>query len=205
MTVECLKEALLLTDNYFGKQLSTEERSARARVYAAALKDIPDDIALQGLTAALKVCRYQNQLLVDWCSEIRRIQSAALPSASTLWHDALVAARKIERNRYYMTHGGLVTVTGKLTAEDFKAENQNIFAELPASVREWAGSPDELVDKLNQDQAELLRFVRPSFDRAVNAAADITTQTSGLPGGASIRVEIGDKQPPTGRWKDYPR
>lgn len=194
MTKECLKECLTLIDNYFGKELTTDERKARAMVYAAALKDIPDNIALRGLTAALTVCRYQNQLLVDWCAEIRRLQSAALPSASDLWRDALIAARKIERNRYYMTHGGLVTVNGKLTAEDFKAENRSIFEALPAAVRDWAGSPEELVDKLNQDQAELLRFVRPSFDRAVAAANDLPVQAPELAAKAGLARIGGDRR-----------
>lgn len=141
MTVECLKNALALIENYFGRPLSTDERTARSQIYAAALKDIPDDVAAAALTKALTVCRYQNQLLVDWCAEIRKLQSAGQPTANDLWTQAIVAARKIERNQYYATHGGLVTATGKLTAEDFRAENRSIFGALPAAVREWAGSP----------------------------------------------------------------
>mgnify|MGYP000458882912 CR=1 FL=1 len=68
MTVECLKNALALIENYFGRPLSTDERTARSQIYAAALKDIPDDVAAAALTKALTVCRYQNQLLVDWCA-----------------------------------------------------------------------------------------------------------------------------------------
>ena len=141
MTVECLKNALALIENYFGRPLSTDERTARSQIYAAALKDIPDDVAAAALTKALTVCRYQNQLLVDWCAEIRKLQSAGQPTANDLWTQAIVAARKIERNQYYATHGGLVTATGKLTVEDFRAENRSIFGALPAAVREWAGSP----------------------------------------------------------------
>ena len=44
MTVECLKNALALIENYFGRPLSTDERTARSQIYAAALKDIPDDV-----------------------------------------------------------------------------------------------------------------------------------------------------------------
>lgn len=109
MTVECLKNALALIENYFGRPLSTDERTARSQIYAAALKDIPDDVAAAALTKALTVCRYQNQLLVDWCAEIRKLQSAGQPTANDLWTQAIVAARKIERNQYYATHGGLVT------------------------------------------------------------------------------------------------
>lgn len=70
MTVECLKNALALIENYFGRPLSTDERTARSQIYAAALKDISDDVAAAALTKALTVCRYQNQLLVDWCAEM---------------------------------------------------------------------------------------------------------------------------------------
>ena len=153
MTVECLKNALALIENYFGRPLSTDERTARSQIYAAALKDIPDDVAAAALTKALTVCRYQNQLLVDWCAEIRKLQSAGQPTANDLWTQAIVAARKIERNQYYATHGGLVTATGKLTAEDFRAENRSIFGALPAAVREWAGSPAGRVDALAVRQA----------------------------------------------------
>lgn len=160
MTVECLKNALALIENYFGRPLSTDERTARSQIYAAALKDIPDDVAAAALTKALTVCRYQNQLLVDWCAEIRKLQSAGQPTANDLWTQAIVAARKIERNQYYATHGGLVTATGKLTAEDFRAENRSIFGALPAAVREWAGSPAGLVDALDRSNADLLQYVR---------------------------------------------
>lgn len=167
MTVECLKNALALIENYFGRPLSTDERTARSQIYAAALKDIPDDVAAAALTKALTVCRYQNQLLVDWCAEIRKLQSAGQPTANDLWTQAIVAARKIERNQYYATHGGLVTATGKLTAEDFRAENRSIFGALPAAVREWAGSPAGLVDALDRSNADLLQYVKPGFVKAV--------------------------------------
>lgn len=168
MTVECLKNALALIENYFGRPLSTDERTARSQIYAAALKDIPDDVAAAALTKALTVCRYQNQLLVDWCAEIRKLQSAGQPTANDLWTQAIVAARKIERNQYYATHGGLVTATGKLTAEDFRAENRSIFGALPAAVREWAGSPAGLVDALDRSNADLLQYVKPGFVKAVD-------------------------------------
>lgn len=65
MTGEKLKELMISIDNYFGKQLTTDERRARAEIYYAALKEIPDNVAARALVEALKVCRYQNQLLVD--------------------------------------------------------------------------------------------------------------------------------------------
>ena len=179
MTVECLKNALALIENYFGRPLSTDERTARSQIYAAALKDIPDDVAAAALTKALTVCR---------CAEIRKLQSAGQPTANDLWTQAIVAARKIERNQYYATHGGLVTATGKLTAEDFRAENRSIFGALPAAVREWAGSPAGLVDALDRSNADLLQYVKPGFVKAVDAAKDADRMPPALPGGAAAQI-----------------
>ena len=58
MTVECLKSSMLRIERYFGKELSTDERTARAEVYAAALKEIPDDVVSTALLKALTVCRW---------------------------------------------------------------------------------------------------------------------------------------------------
>lgn len=185
MTVECLKSSMLRIERYFGKELSTDERTARAEVYAAALKEIPDDVVSAALVKALTVCRYQNQLLVDWCAEIRKLQSAALPSVNDLWTQAIVAARKIERNQYYATHGGLVTSEGKLTGENFKTRNAEIFAALPVAVQRWAGSPAELSMTFGRDGADLLQFVKPGFVRAVSEAPIESLQPPALPGGAA--------------------
>lgn len=190
MTVECLKNALALIENYFGRPLSTDERTARSQIYAAALKDIPDDVAAAALTKALTVCRYQNQLLVDWCAEIRKLQSAGQPTANDLWTQAIVAARKITTNLYYMTHGGLVTPAGKLTGEDFKARNAEIFATLPVAVQRWAGSPADLSMTFGRDGADLLQFVKPGFVRAVSEAPIESLQPPALPGGAAL-AQIG--------------
>lgn len=190
MTLECLKSSMIRIEHYFGKELSTEERKARAEVYAAALKEIPDEIVSAALVKALTVCRFQNQILVDWCAEIRKIQSAALPTANDLWNDAAVAARKIEANLYYQTHGGLMTSQGKLTGEDFKRRNAEIFAALPAVVQRWAGSPEELSDIFtSRSTADLRQFVRPGFDRAVADAPEDALMLPALPGGlAAARI-----------------
>lgn len=186
MTVECLKEALALIENYFGRPLSTDERTARSQIYAAALKDIPDDVAAAALTKALTVCRYQNQLLVDWCAEIRKIQDVERPTANDLWNDAAVAARKIEANLYYMHIGGLITVDGKLNRDDLKRRNAEIFAALPVAVQRWAGSPEDLSDIFSiRSTADLRQFVRPGFDRAVRDAPIESLQPPALPGGAA--------------------
>lgn len=187
MTVECLKNALALIENYFGRPLSTDERTARSQIYAAALKDIPDDVAAAAFTKALTVCRYQNQLLVDWCAEIKKLLSAQQPSANDLWTQAAAAARKIEANLYYQTHGGFIAPDGrKLKGEDFKKENAKIFAALPMVVQRWAGSPADLSEIFSsRSSADLRQFVRPGFDRAVQDAPVESLQPPALPGGAA--------------------
>lgn len=117
-----------------------------------------------------------------------QVASAGQPTANDLWTQAIVAARKIERNQYYATHGGLVTATGKLTAEDFRAENRSIFGALPAAVREWAGSPAGLVDALDRSNADLLQYVKPGFVKAVDAAKDADRMPPALPGGAAAQI-----------------
>lgn len=189
MTVECLKRSMLMIENYFGKQLSTEERTARAGVYADALKEIPDDVVSAALTKALTVCRYQNQLLVDWCAEIRKIQAAQLPTANDLWNEAAAAARKIEANLYYMHHGGLMTSAGKITGEEFKRLNAEIFSALPVAVQRWAGTPEDLSDIFaSRNTADLRQFVRPGFDRAVSDAPVESLMPPALPGGATAQI-----------------
>ena len=86
------------------------------------------------------------------------------------------------------THGGLVTATGKLTAEDFRAENRSIFGALPAAVREWAGSPAGLVDALDRSNADLLQYVKPGFVKAVDAAKDADRMPPALPSGAKAQI-----------------
>lgn len=188
MTVECLKSSMLRIERYFGKELSTDERTARAEVYAAALKEIPDDVVSAALVKALTVCRYQNQLLVDWCAEIRKIQDVGRPTANDLWNDAAVAARKIEANLYYMHIGGLITADGKLNRDDLKRRNTEIFAALPVAVQRWAGSPAELSTTFCRDSADLLQFVKPGFIRAVQDAPVENLKPPALPGGAKAQI-----------------
>lgn len=191
MTGEKLKELMISIDNYFGKQLTTDERRARAEIYYAALKEIPDNVAARALVEALKVCRYQNQLLVDWCVEIRKQQAEQQISPNDLWNEAAAAARKIGANLYYMGHGGLVTFTGRLTGEDFKAQNAEIFANLPVAVQRWAGSPADLSEIFSsRSSADLLQFVKPGFVRAVSEAPIESLQPPALPGGGT-QAQIG--------------
>lgn len=185
MTDTKLRELLVVIDDHYGRARSLEERRADTQIYIRAFGTIPDEIVEKALYTAFTQCRFQNQLIVDWCAEIRKLQSAGQPTANDLWTQAIVAARKIERNQYYATHGGLVTATGKLTAEDFRAENRSIFGALPAAVREWAGSPAGLVDALDRSNADLLQYVKPGFVKAVDAAKDADRMPPALPGGAA--------------------
>lgn len=194
MTAEKLKELMISIDNYFGKQLTTDERRARAEIYYAALKDIPDDVAARALVEALKVCRFQNQLLVDWCAEIRKVQALQLPSPNVLWEQAAEAARKIEANIYYMKHGGLMTNKGKIVGESFKTLNAEIFDALPAPVKRWAGSPADLCDIFSsRSNAELIQFVRPGFIKAISDATDSPWATELIEGSKAAQIGDGTK------------
>ena len=147
---------------------------------------VPDEIVEKALYAAFAKCRFPNQIIVDWCEEIKKLQATVKPSANDLWAQAATAARQITANLYYMTHGGLVTPTGKLTGEDFKTRNAEIFATLPVAVQRWAGSPADLSEIFSsRSSADLRQFVRPGFDRAVQDAPVESLQPPALPGGAA--------------------
>lgn len=188
MTDKKLKELLIVIDNRYGRVRSKEDRIIDLKTCVQAFGMVPDEIVEKALYAAFAKCRFPNQIIVDWCAEIRKLQSAGQPTANDLWTQAIVAARKIERNQYYATHGGLVTATGKLTAEDFRAENRSIFGALPAAVREWAGSPAGLVDALDRSNADLLQYVKPGFVKAVDAAKDADRMPPALPSGAKAQI-----------------
>lgn len=124
---------------------------------------------------------------MDWCAEIKKLLSAQQPSANDLWTQAAAAARKIEANLYYQTHGGFIAPDGrKLKGEDFKKENAKIFAALPMVVQRWAGSPADLSEIFSsRSSADLRQFVRPGFDRAVQDAPVESLQPPALPGGTA--------------------
>lgn len=170
MTAEKLRQLMELIDNYYGKPAELAERKARAQVYAYAMKDVPDDVAAAALNRALTVCRYPSQLLVDWCTEIRRTQAATLPSTEELWVQARTAAREIEQNLYWAHSGGLVTASGKLTPSDIMEHIKTVFDGLPAAVRAWAGSPQDLVSLMGRSYADLSQYIKPGFVRAVETA-----------------------------------
>ena len=167
MTDKKLMELLVVIDDHYGRIRSKEERMADTKIYIQAFGAIPDEIVEKALYTAFTQCRYQNQLIVDWCAEVKKLLAAGLPSANDLWAQAATAAKQITANLYYMTHGGLVTSEGKLTGENFKTRNAEIFAALPVAVQRWAGSPAELSMTFGRDGADLLQFVKPGFVRAV--------------------------------------
>ena len=183
MTDMKLRELLVVIDDHYGRARSLEERRADTQIYIRAFGTIPDEIVEKALYTAFTQCRFQNQLIVDWCAEIKKLLSAQQPSANDLWAQAAAAARKIEANLYYQTHGGFIAPDGrKLKGEDFKKENAKIFAALPMVVQRWAGSPADLSEIFSsRSSADLRQFVRPSFDRAVQDAPVESLQPPALP------------------------
>lgn len=191
MTDTKLRELLVVIDDHYGRARSLEERRADTQIYIRAFGTIPDEIVEKALYTAFTQCRFQNQLIVDWCAEIKKLLSAQQPSANDLWTQAAAAARKIEANLYYQTHGGFIAPDGrKLKGEDFKKENAKIFAALPVAVQRWAGSPADLSMTFGRDGADLLQFVKPGFVRAVSEAPIESLQPPALPGGAAL-AQIG--------------
>ena len=107
MTDKKLMELLVVIDDHYGRIRSKEERMADTKIYIQAFGAIPDEIVEKALYTAFTQCRYQNQLIVDWCAEVKKLLAAGLPSANDLWAQAATAAKQITANLYYMTHGGL--------------------------------------------------------------------------------------------------
>lgn len=186
MTDKKLKELLIVIDNRYGRVRSKEDRIIDFKTCVQAFGMVPDEIVEKALYAAFAKCRFPNQIIVDWCEEIRKIQDVGRPTANDLWNDAAVAARKIEANLYYMHIGGLITADGKLNRDDLKRRNTEIFAALPVAVQRWAGSPEDLSDIFSsRSTADLRQFVRPGFDRTVADAPIESLQPPALPGGAA--------------------
>ena len=117
MTDTKLRELLVVIDDHYGRARSLEERRADTQIYIRAFGTIPDEIVEKALYTAFTQCRFQNQLIVDWCAEIKKLLSAQQPSANDLWTQAAAAARKIEANLYYQTHGGFITPDGRKLGE----------------------------------------------------------------------------------------
>ena len=196
MTDKKLKELLIVIDNRYGRVRSKEDRIIDLKTCVQAFGMVPDEIVEKALYAAFAKCRFPNQIIVDWCEEIKKLQATVKPSANDLWAQAATAARQITANLYYMTHGGLVTPTvgqrsgGRLVddTQDFKTRNAEIFATLPVAVQRWAGSPAELSTTFGRDSADLLQFVKPGFIRAVQDAPVENLKPPALPGGAKAQI-----------------
>lgn len=172
MTIERLQTALDKIDEFYRLRLTDAERKARTEIYAYALKDIPDDVAMPALMRVFTVCRYPSQLLVDWCAEIRKAQTSAAPSAAELWADAQAAAREISRNLAWARSGGLLTSQGVREPSDLLEHAKAVFDALPPAVQTWAGTPQELVYQMERPLGEIVQYVRPGFCKAVQANID---------------------------------
>lgn len=170
MTDKKLKELLAVIDNRYGRVRSKEECIIEIKTCVQAFGMVPDEIVEKALYAAFAKCRFPKQIIVDWCEEIKKLQATVEPSANDLWAQAAAAARKIEANLYYQTHGGFIAPDGrKLKGEDFKKENVKIFAALPMVVQRWAGSPADLSEIFSsRSSADLLQFVKPGFIKAIS-------------------------------------
>ena len=83
MTDKKLMELLVVIDDHYGRARSLEERRADTQIYIRAFGTIPDEIVEKALYTAFTQCRFQNQLIVDWCAEIKKLLSAQQPSAMT--------------------------------------------------------------------------------------------------------------------------
>ena len=189
MTDKKLKELLIVIDNRYGRVRSKEDRIIDLKTCVQAFGMVPDEIVEKALYAAFAECRFPKQIIVDWHAEIKKLQATVEPSANDLWAQAAAAARKIEANLYYQTHGGFIAPDGrKLKGEDFKKENAKIFAALPMVVQRWAGSPAGLVDALDRSNADLLQYVKPGFVKAVDAAKDADRMPPALPSGAKAQI-----------------
>ncbi|MFQ7015039.1 MAG: hypothetical protein ACLRRU_12160 [Faecalibacterium sp.] len=80
MTDTKLRELLVVIDDHYGRARSLEERRADTQIYIRAFGTIPDEIVEKALYTAFTQCRFQNQLIVDWCAEIKNccVSPAAL-------------------------------------------------------------------------------------------------------------------------------
>ena len=159
MTDKKLKELLAVIDNRYGRVRSKEECIIEIKTCVQAFGMVPDEIVEKALYAAFAECRFPKQIIVDWHVEIKKLQATVEPSANDLWTQAAAAARKIEANLYYQTHGGFIAPDGrKLKGEDFKKENAKIFAALPMVVQRWAGSPADLPEIFSSRSSADLRW-----------------------------------------------
>lgn len=77
MTDKKLMEFLVVIDDHYGRARNLEERRADTQIYIRAFGTIPDEIVEKALYTAFTQCRFQNQLIVDWCAEIKNAYCAS--------------------------------------------------------------------------------------------------------------------------------
>lgn len=85
MTDKKLKELLIVIDNRYGRVRSKEDRIIDLKTCVQAFGMVPDEIVEKALYAAFAKCRFPNQIIVDWCEEIKKLQATVKPSANDLW------------------------------------------------------------------------------------------------------------------------
>lgn len=83
MTDKKLLELLVVIDNHYGRIRSKDERKADTQIYIRAFGTIPDEIVEKALYTAFTQCRFQNQLIVDWCAEIKSCCQPSSPRQMT--------------------------------------------------------------------------------------------------------------------------
>ena len=73
MTDKKLKELLIVIDNRYGRVRSKEDRIIDLKTCVQAFGMVPDEIVEKALYAAFAKCRFPNQIIVDWCEEIKKV------------------------------------------------------------------------------------------------------------------------------------
>ena len=79
MTDKKLKELLIVIDNRYGRVRSKEDRIIDLKTCVQAFGMVPDEIVEKALYAAFAKCRFPNQIIVDWCEEIKKLQATVKP------------------------------------------------------------------------------------------------------------------------------
>lgn len=83
MTDMKLRELVVVIDDHYGRARSLEERRADTQIYIRAFGTIPDEIVEKALYSAFTQCRFQNQLIVDWCAEVKSCCPHSSPRQTT--------------------------------------------------------------------------------------------------------------------------
>ena len=146
-----------------GEKTFTEEQAAtQLAIWAAALREIPAEVALQAMQRAFAVCRFP-VTLADLFDQLRAMQASQLQTTAEVWREVLQAAHKAYNNmaeyRYTMK-----TPSGKTQGQLAKERNREIFAALHPAAKEWLGSAEELA-ALDELDARTLSYRQKDFAR----------------------------------------